>query len=568
MRKIKFIKKLISHRRQVITFMAVFVAAIIFGYLGESHAVQTSDLVSRQFLLKEMTRIVERLSPVLKKGKSSAMQMILQTNFPDEIKKPIELGLAKNFPDGSWHLEDNLTRGEAIAYYRRLFDFIKENLIYSQLTAEGLINFEDVKTGHWLEDDLKLLAGTGAVSGFAGLRFFPEELLKVKELQVMSQALIDYFSNNMLILTKGDAEISIFAKGALKELELHEFELSWDNSTWYQMPISGKIPVRQTDAAQIALFFRHPHFLPAGPVELPKIGAASAFVKLRREYAAFVKDNLEKLSDNAAIDSNFELARIKNRLNELKNRHLHQQAEPVTSKVELPVFAAEKKSPPVMEFPETHALKVSSQSSNEKRPRKIQQLPVLKKAETTATIKGKVCDAINNQALEGALLVIDGESQKIGAEGSFVFTAPRHQVVEITVYCEGYSALQMKHRVGYRSEELVLRLKPDLTIFRGRVVSGNQGVAGALIRLGEKATRSNADGSFQIRGIRPGYHQISCFARNFLEAHEIVFVSDKQVEPYSLRIKKEFAQAYEPAQPEINWENSEFREDYSIDFSN
>lgn len=144
MAKISLMKKLVKHQRQLLTLIAVFVAAIILGYLGESQAVHTSDLVTRQFLLQEMTRILARLQPVMKNSRESAIQVMLQTDFPDEIKKPISLGLAKNYPDGGWHLEDRLTRGEAVCYYSRLIDYVKQNLSFSQLTAEGMANFVTV----------------------------------------------------------------------------------------------------------------------------------------------------------------------------------------------------------------------------------------------------------------------------------------------------------------------------------------------------------------------------------------------------------------------------------------
>lgn len=395
---------------------------------------------------------------------------------------------------------------------------------------------------------------------FQGLRFFPEEILKISEAQAISLAIIDYFTANMLILSKSDTDIGIFAKGALKELHLHDFEVSWDGNNWYQMPVSGKIPIRESDQNLVSLFFRHPHFLAVGPVELPKIGMASAFVKLRREYAAFVKDNLEEFAKNAPIEDENELTRIKNRLQQLKEKHLSPQSFAAVVE-EKPLYSgfAGPVEPEVL--PEPIVREVV------RKARKV-EAPALKKAVDKITVKGRVIDAVNEKALEGALLVVNGENQKIGADGDFSFISTRHQVVEITVYCEGYSPLQMKHRSGYRSDSLDLRLKPELAIFNGRVICSESGlpVREALVRLGDKATRSNADGSFQIRGIRPGYHQISCFARNFLEAHEIVFVDANQSSPYSFAIRKEFAAAAEP-QPQISWDKTTFAEDYSVNFA-
>ncbi|MEW6712451.1 MAG: hypothetical protein AB1403_21725, partial [Candidatus Riflebacteria bacterium] len=177
-------------------------------------------------------------------------------------------------------------------------------------------------------------------------------------------------------------------------------------------------------------------------------------------------------------------------------------------------------------------------------------------------ITGMVCDSITGNPLEGAMLAVDGKNQIIGKNGRFSITQPLNKIIELTLYCEGYKPLQLKHRVGYRTSELSLRLKPEMTNFSGVIVCSDTGakVSGALIRLGEKATRSNSDGSFQIRGIRPGYHQISCFSKTFLEAHEIVFVNSDQKKPFVLSLKPEFEA------PDADQEKNEIFENAEIQF--
>lgn len=572
MARINLKRKLVSHRRQILSLLAVFVAAIIFGYLGESRAVQTSDQVTRKLMLEEMVGIIDRLQAVLKAGPNNRAKIILQADFPQEIARPVKLGLVKNYPDGTWHLEDLLTRGEVVSYFSRTIEFIKQNLSFNQLTAEGLTAYEDIGSGHWLEQDLKGLAGIGATAVFDELRFNPDKNAEVAEIKAISRAIIDYFSSNMLILNKNETHIDVLAKGALKNLDLHEFEVSWDGDTWYKMPVDGKIPVRNSDDISISLFFRHPHFLKVGPVEMPKIGAASAFVKLRREYATFVKDNLVKFSRGIEEDDPIEIARIKDRLDELKKKNQVQNTFEVAAKN----MGYSETEAPVANFARPTQ---ENQPRTEKPILVVEELvkpkpaePMLEKVSKLVRLEGRVCDSLNDQGLEGALLVIDGETQHIDTEGRFSFQGERHRVVEVTVYCEGYSPLQMKHRLGYRSDLLNLKLKPELTVFKGRIVCADSGLAvrEALVRVGEKATRTAADGSFQIRGIRPGYHQISCFARNFLEAHEIVFVKNRQTDSFILAVRKDFAdEPGEPkvAQPSISWERSEFKDDYSVDFA-
>ncbi|MFZ5950832.1 MAG: hypothetical protein ACOYXC_09000, partial [Candidatus Rifleibacteriota bacterium] len=495
-----------------------------------------------------------RLQTVLQKKSTGAAPGAFFSDLPADLRAAIDAGLVKNYPDGGWHFDEIVNRGQAIYYFARLIDYIKINLGVPQLTAEGSNYFEDINPGHWLEPDLKILSGIGAASVFHGLNLCPEKPLSLEEARKISGSITDYFSSNLLILTKDEDRISILPKGALKQLELDNFEISWDNQNWYGIPENSSVPIPQTDLPFLSVFFRHPTFLPTGQVEIPRIGCATVFIKLRRDFASFVKSNLEEFGNGTVSRDQNEIARIRTRIAELKNKRLVvPSAKVVASENQPEEFFPQVVSVVEEETGKNENFKIS-EVSEMVRAAKIkngvasheqknnQQFISREDKEEMHQVNGTVCDSITGNPLEGAMLAVDGKNQKIGKDGRFSLNQPLNKIIELTLYCEGYKPLQLKHRVGYRTNALSLRLKPEMTNFSGLIVCGDTGskVSGALIRLGEKATRSNSDGSFQIRGIRPGYHQISCFSKAFLEAHEIVFVNSDQKKPYILSLKPEF----------------------------
>ncbi|MEW6713428.1 MAG: hypothetical protein AB1403_26640, partial [Candidatus Riflebacteria bacterium] len=297
-------------------------AATIFGYLGESHAVQNAEKLTRKSLIKELSATINRLQTVLHKKAAGSSPGHFFPDLSIDLRPAVDAGLVKNYPDGGWHFDEIVNRGQAIYYFARLIDFIKSNLGFPQLTAEGSNSFEDIYPGHWLEPDLKMLSGVGAASVFHGLRLNPEMPLSYEEARKIAFAVTEYFSSNMLILNKEENRISILPKGALKPLEIDQFEISWDNQNWYGIPENASVPVPNSNLPFLSVFFRHPTFLPTGQVEIPRIGFSTIFIKLRRNYASFAKTNLEEFGSGfASVDQN-EIARIRTRIAELKHKHL------------------------------------------------------------------------------------------------------------------------------------------------------------------------------------------------------------------------------------------------------
>ncbi|GAB1354818.1 hypothetical protein MASR1M12_35570 [Erysipelotrichia bacterium] len=52
--------------RRNLIFLAVFAVAVIWGFIGESSALESSDQATNEFLVKEMARVIKVPEPVRK----------------------------------------------------------------------------------------------------------------------------------------------------------------------------------------------------------------------------------------------------------------------------------------------------------------------------------------------------------------------------------------------------------------------------------------------------------------------------------------------------------------------
>lgn len=63
------------------------------------------------------------------------------------------------------------------------------------------------------------------------------------------------------------------------------------------------------------------------------------------------------------------------------------------------------------------------------------------------------------------------------------------------------------------SGPLKLSLNPVLTSVSGKILHSESAnpLGKVLVKIGARATRTDSDGNFAFKGIKPGYHQLSCF---------------------------------------------------------
>ncbi|MGM0600552.1 MAG: hypothetical protein ACQETH_12140 [Candidatus Rifleibacteriota bacterium] len=540
----KKIKKLIPMTgKQLITLIAAFLAAVTFGFLGEIETGRSPKILDRKGVGQEISRIIRTLRPVLKPDIESKLAGNFLGHAPEKIILAAQAGIIKKFPDGAWKLDANVTWGESVHYLAEVVRFINKNLRYKQNKIE--INLTESKN-KWLASDLKILSEIGVLNSFANINKHPESSIDISELRKISSDIISYFSSKIFILQKNEGKLKITSKGVFKPLSLENWQLSFDNKKWYKLPKDGSLPILE-DVRIMTLYFRHSDFLIVGPVKIPTFRPMTAFIKVRTNYRKFVRNRLETMNAPETSNEKIDLKRIKKRLYELKKQRGIIEPK-VASKINLvPVTASnvedvsskaeEKQDKKQKNLPDIKNYQLKEEKNNYSNSNKSKQ------TENKITVKGRVFDGLNNKPLNSAMVLADKKTISLNEEGLFSLKADKNDVIKFTAYCEGYKVLEMKHRVTRKDKPLNIPLKPELTMFSGRVLSmnNNNPVVGAIIKIKEKTAKSNAHGIFTIRGIKPGYHQISCSARNYLEAHEIIFVSKNQKNLYRLKIRKAFS---------------------------
>jgi hypothetical protein len=398
----------------------------------------------------------------------------------------------------------------------------------------------------WIASDLKILSEIGVLNSFADINKNPESQIDISEFREITSSIISYYSSKFFIIQKQGNKLKVTCKGVLKPLYLEGWQLSFDNKTWYKVPQDGYLPILK-DKRIMSLYFRHKDFLNAGPVEIPTFRPVTAFVKLRTNYRKFVRNRLETINKRDSSNEKIDIKRIKRRLQELKaQRGLAQPENAVKIDLE-PVAENQKKVVNKKEnsLPEKKSSDSFSKLKNLKADYRIKTED--NKKQNQITIKGRVFDGLNNTPLNSAMVLADKKTISINEEGLFTLKALKDSIIKFTAYCEGYKVLEMKHRITGKNKILNLPLKPELTMFSGRVTDlhTQKPVIGAIVKIKDKTAKSNAHGIFTVRGIKPGYHQISCSADNFLEAHEIVFVRKNQKNLYHLKVRQAFSQSLE-----------------------
>jgi hypothetical protein len=436
-------------------------------------------------------------------------------------------GIILRTPDGSFNLDNLITRGEAVYYFGQLLQSVRADLIEKPVICEISSNYADIFPDHWMMQYLPALSGTGATACFACDRFRPDSLISRNEIRSMGQALIDYFTTDMLICWFDGVIVQGFAKGAAQSLSIGEWSYSSDGRNWKQISINGEIKPEFSGGNQVSLYFRHSGFADAGPLTLNRQQQTVLLIKLQEKKLLPLTARLT-ISDsgnkNTAVS---ERERIRQRLARIRGEASageDSMAEPNQSSGNEEPGIASSAEP---EFAVATGCELSS-------------LPEKSSDEAgSVDYRGRITDALTGEPVSGAIIILAAKQYIAGSDGSFVFAARPQEMVDITVYSEGYDALTLRHRAGYRSGPLALSLKPRLSSCSGVITDHASGlpVSGAVVKIGDRTARSAGDGSYVLKGVKPGYHQISVFARDFMEAHEIAHIGNSAKQEVNLQIR-------------------------------
>ncbi|MBU1109502.1 MAG: hypothetical protein KKB51_22665 [Candidatus Riflebacteria bacterium] len=531
------IKALISQHRKVCVALAVFLVAVLLGFSDGRQEMQNTDQVRVKDLMGEMRRVLRILEPVLKPTAVAANKK-QENGVAQGLGGMIARGVISSLPDGSWNEDSTVTRGEGLFYFGRMLLALKDDLVQSPMILDIEPTLEDIVSEHWLREFLPGLAGIGALEQFKSGCLIPDMIMKTKELRSIGSAFIDYFGSNLLIMNFDGKVARLYPKGAIHKLKVEEWNYSFNRRDWYQIGKDGLIEPDFTTGKAGSIFFRNSSYREAGPMLIKANNPSIGMIKLQRNYADFANKRLLAQNSDSKNDSDEERERIRTRLSQIKERNQHKHSNDLwmrenTDKV---VRVAKPEQAQIIPDPVVTISRTDKALADE-------GLDEMSKDSMLTTYQGRVVDALNGEPLKGAVIITATKQYTADKDGFFSFAAIPRTVVDLTAYTENYEALKIRHRAGYRNGPLILSLKPVFASCHGTVTNLNNGnpVGKALVKIGNRATRTSADGCFALKGVRPGFHQISVFARDFMEAHEIAHISAEPDQEINMQLRQVFS---------------------------
>lgn len=543
------IKEFISSHRNACILLILFPLALLLGFSGGKVAVLKTDRACYDDLYNEMRRVMRVLEPVIKPAIISANRNKVEAPAK-ELVGMVQRGIIAQLPDGSWDMNRVVTRGEALFYFARMLRAFEMDLIYPPKIIEIAPSFVDVFAGHWLYESLPRLAGIGALEYPGQRRLNPDAVIAPDELRKIGSAMTDYLGSNLLIVKFDGKSGQLLTKGAINEIKLADWNYSNNRRDWFQIGKNGLLEPEFNGDRIGSLFFKHPSYSEAGPIMLKENVPSIGMIKLQRNYADFARNRFNADVDKTKADSGDEKERIRQRLAQLLERSQLKKTD--ESRMAWAKADTQSKNIEVADEGSAGNLKNEFISENTAAIETPAFCNAKDQEAADAVYEAIIVDALNKEPLRGAVLIIASRQYTADNEGKVRFTADNKTVVDLTAYSEGYEALKIRHRVGYRNGPVTFSLKPVFSSCAGKITSfpGDRPIARALIKIGSRATRSSTDGHFAVKGIRPGYHQISVFAENYLEAHEITHIGAKPGQTINMRLRpvgddKGFADNYQ-----------------------
>ncbi len=524
-------------KKSLLLLLASFAMAMLSGFIFASAGKSTPEAATCEFLVREMARVIKSLKPVLKAMPPEKL-VSGDASVPEDLVPVVGRGLIRSLPDGDWQWKRIVTRSESLHYFARLLETLSGEMRLFPVLISVQTDFEDIVPTHWLGNSLQVLAGTGALAGFGSSRLYPDQEIKETEVRKIATSLIEYLgSNSLLVIFDGRAG-KVRPKGALQEIELAGWKYSFNRKDWFELDAEGTFYPDFRTARKHRVFFEHASYVNTGSLTVEEGIHTAGMIKIQKKFKMLKESAVAAtaLPVSRTEDRETEKQRIRNRLLELQERYRLMQPEPLEAKktfqeVAPAVENAESSEPPENEITETT---VAADDMPEAGSSK--SIPAAKK------YAGQVVDALTATPVVGAVVMIGSNQLTTGNDGSFTFSADADEIVEVTAYSEGYEAITLRHRTGYREGPLKLALKPVLTSFSGKVIHSETGlpVSAVLVKIGTRATRSDANGDFSFKTVKPGYHQLSCFGKGFMEAHEIIHAGREPVENFTVKIRPVF----------------------------
>jgi len=442
-------------------------------------------------------------------------------------------GLMQGFADGRFLPERQISRGEGLLGAGRLEEFLRSSLRQRTIRRDRRPTFADVPDGHWLLDSLGRLSGIGAMSAFSSERLLPDRFLTGAELRSIGNDIIQYFGQDVAIIESTQQGLSITLKPAIGELSLRDLRYCWAGGIWHMMPDSLIIPWEERKAGG-RLHIAAAEWMVA-PADVIPAKDQSWFLAIRRNPVAAIQGR--RICDPASAPvftyttaSGSETAhdRLEAHLDALYAKMRRNAPETAALRDAPTGIASEPFGPPGQ-----------AQAAPQKTIQEdIYKENISKSADGMLPVLGCVLDSLSRRPIGGATILVGNRDYTSEKDGTFRFSAPKDSLAEVTAYAEGYEALTLKHRAGFRETPLIIQLRPVQVVFEGVVVDleSSQQISGARVKIDGKSVVSGSDGGFRIPRVAATYHQLSCSAPGYMDTVEIAY-ADVSGKPYEIRLK-------------------------------
>ncbi|HOY67191.1 MAG TPA: S-layer homology domain-containing protein [Candidatus Ozemobacteraceae bacterium] len=525
--------------------LAVFLAGAIVGFLGEGGSLESASTVTRRDVLNEWARVLRAMRPLLNEEMLGAFRLPPYTDFTapaDELSVAVlGAGLMQGFSDGRFLPDQTVSKGEGILAAARLEEFIRGCLRKPPDRRDQPPEYGDIPDGHWLKDALSRLNGVGCLTAFSGTRLYPDRPLTGGELRSIGSDIIGYFGQDVALLESSPEGIRITLKAAIGELSRRDLRYCWAGGIWRQVPETLVIPWTERRSGGRL-------HLAAAEWSVPQVEVSPAkgrvwFLAIRRDPVAAIRHRREAPSPEASENkrpSGDAPDAVRSRLDAhlealcAKMRRNHTPSAPSEG---LASKSAAVRAPDLL--PET----VSRKSAEAERSPALPVTPAVVSGpepvgEGLTAVVGCVLDSLTRRPIGGATVLIGNRDYSSAKDGTFRFVMPDDSLTEVTAYAEGYEALTLKHRAGFRDAPLVLQLKPVQIVFEGVVVDAEtaQPIEAARVRIDGRTVISAADGSFRLPRVSATYHQLACSASGYMDSIEIAY-AEPSGKPYQVALK-------------------------------
>ncbi len=583
-----------ASRLRPLIFLGVFFIGAIAGFFGENQALESASSVTRIDVVREWARVLKILRPLLNQETFSSYRMPPFSDYPGEqdemLVAVLGAGLMQGFADGRFQPERRMNRGEGVLAAGRLEEFIRASLRNMPKKRERRPVFSDIVDGHWLFDALSRLGGIGALSSFGEDRFLPDQPLTGTELRSIGNSIIDYYGQDVAVIESMPDGLGVALKPAIGELSMRDFRYCWAGGVWRMMPESGVIPWEERKSGGLL------HIAAAEwsvtPTDVVPLKGHVWFAAVRRNTSEVIRERRGTGTDDTPSTPSLHLnetdehtrKRLEAHLNALYAK-LHRGASasrdvpgrrppaplvPETESAcagdipilnEMPAGGMQPARQPSMPDPEAPVpdretpVPQTESLIGEPRISKDQAVvaarPVPTDEPDVIQVTGCLLDSLNRRPIGGATVLIGTKDFTTEKDGTFRFRIRRDALIEVTAYAEGYEALTLKYRAGFRKAPLVLQLRPVLVSFAGTIVDAETGqpVSGARVKLGGQSVISSSRGEFRIPKVAATYHQVACSAPGYMDTFEIAYV-DPDGKPCDIKMRPLVSAGAIPDEPQ------------------